>query len=91
MRDARVILSYIFENSQLGFRYEIVRLEKGFSGPAAQPNRSPCFQNWLKGKKREERKRACAISTHLLNRGIRNLNSREDLERGFLIALYYIF
>jgi hypothetical protein len=85
-----VILSYTSENSQLGFRYEIVRLEKGFSGPA-QPNRSPCFQNWLKGKKREERKRACAISTHLLNRGIRNLNSREDLERGFLIALYYIF
>jgi hypothetical protein len=53
MRDARVILSYLLisisKNSQLGFRYEIVRLEKGFSGPA-QPNRSPCFQNWLKGK-----------------------------------------
>jgi hypothetical protein len=44
-----VILSYTSENSQLGFRYEIVRLEKGFSGPA-QPNRSPFFQNWLKGK-----------------------------------------
>ena len=41
-------------------------------------------------KKREERKRAWAINTHLLNRGIRYINSKEDLERGFLIALYYV-
>ena len=67
----------------------IARLENRvyISRPTTQP--VALFPKLAQGK-REEWKRACAINTHLLNRGIFNLNSREDLERGFLIALFYV-